>query len=243
MARYAVATVHARFTCTSFPFTHASAAVTKSPFCPFCLPASREQAAASNPAQRDRCEQDVLSRRPTDFALGCGAPGQRQQQGVDGASPLQGVGIDQDVGQGVQVGHRTPMAHLGSFETQRLRLTVDALGTGALRVDGLVDIPGIESRISGDVLGEAVQIGDRLQVPGHEIADIVLIEGLGELGQHDIAIDRVSRRGHPGAIAKEALLFSFVEPSGCSWLLLFLTPRRQSGSPAGIWLTLKGRGV
>jgi len=73
----------------------------------------------------------------------------------------------------------------------------------------LVDVPGIKSGIGGDMGGQVTEGGHGLQVQGDEVGDVVLIEGLGELGEGHIAIDRISRTGDSRAIAKQALLLLF----------------------------------
>lgn len=74
---------------------------------------------------------------------------------------------------------------------------------------GLVDIPGIKGRIGGEMSGEAVQDGERLQVEWHKIGDVVLVERLGLLGQDHIAVLWQRGTGNAGAIAPEILLELF----------------------------------
>lgn len=53
------------------------------------------------------------------------------------ADPLEGVQIDQNVGQGVVVGNGIAVAQFGSLNAEFHGLTVDPLGGGALFVNGL----------------------------------------------------------------------------------------------------------
>ncbi len=62
-----------------------------------------------------------------------------EQGGIEVASALQGAGIDDQVGQGVEVTHRVEVAYFGPLDAQCFALAVDALGTGALGVDALVE--------------------------------------------------------------------------------------------------------
>jgi hypothetical protein len=74
----------------------------------------------------------------------------------------------------------------------------------------LVDIPGIEGGISGDVDGKAGEGRHGADVEGHKVAHIVLIERLGVLGQHHIAVAGNRGTGHPRAIAPQALFAVFL---------------------------------
>lgn len=71
---------------------------------------------------------------------------------------------------------------------------------------GLVDIPGIERRISGDVSGKKLQGSHGLDVEGDKIGDIAFVKGLGILGQHDIPVDRISAGGDARTIAEKTFL-------------------------------------
>src|SRR6266568_3086672 len=66
------------------------------------------------------------------------APG-REQAGIDGAGSLERLGIDGDVDQRVEPTYRANVACLGSLDAQIFGLAIDALTTGALRIDGLVE--------------------------------------------------------------------------------------------------------
>ncbi len=63
----------------------------------------------------------------------------RQQGSVELTSALQSAGIDDQVGQRVESAHRAQVAHHGPLDAQGFGLTVDALGTGALVIDGVVE--------------------------------------------------------------------------------------------------------
>ena len=54
---------------------------------------------------------------------------------------MERFGVDEDVNERIEASHCGPTAHLGSLNAQRLGLTVDALRTGALAVDALVERP------------------------------------------------------------------------------------------------------
>ena len=58
-----------------------------------------------------------------------------EQRSVDGSGSLQGFGVDDDVGQGIEIADRASIADLGAFNAVGLGLAVDALGAGALLVD------------------------------------------------------------------------------------------------------------
>ena len=57
---------------------------------------------------------------------------------IDGAYPLERSCIDHDIGQGVEIMHRSTIAHLWAFNPQRLGLTVDPFGCGTLPVNALI---------------------------------------------------------------------------------------------------------
>ena len=62
-----------------------------------------------------------------------------EQGGIDLPNALQGPSVDDQVGQGIQVAHRVNIAHFRPFDAQVFALAIDAFGTGALGVDGLVE--------------------------------------------------------------------------------------------------------
>ncbi len=64
-----------------------------------------------------------------------------EQAGIELAHPRPCAGIDEQVGQGVQIAHRADVAYFGPFDTQRFGLRVNALGTGALGIEGVVEWP------------------------------------------------------------------------------------------------------
>src|SRR5258708_27905338 len=89
-------------------------------------------------------------------------------------------------------------------------MAVERNGSDALAMSQrLVDVPEIESGIGGDVRGKLVGSDNSALKEWTIIGDVGFIEGQGVLGEHDIPIDRVGGRRHPGAIAEEADLFLF----------------------------------
>src|SRR5579884_3795360 len=71
----------------------------------------------------------------------------------------------------------------------------------------LMHVPGIKSGIGCQIGGKEAQCEHGLLVERMKMGDIVLIEALGVLGQHHIAILRHEGGRHPGAIAPNQLLF------------------------------------
>jgi hypothetical protein len=71
----------------------------------------------------------------------------------------------------------------------------------------LVGVTGVEGGISSDVQGKGVEHGDGLDVQRYEVGDVIFIEGLGELSQHDIPIDGISGWRDTGAVAPDEFLF------------------------------------
>src|SRR6266849_1908488 len=63
----------------------------------------------------------------------------REQAGVESPGPLERRGSDGDVDQRIEPTDRADVACLGSLDAQVLGLAVDALTTGTLGVDGLVE--------------------------------------------------------------------------------------------------------
>ena len=53
------------------------------------------------------------------------------------ANPLEGVQVNQDIGQGIVIGNGRAIAQFGAFDAESYRLAVDAFGSGALLVNGL----------------------------------------------------------------------------------------------------------
>src|SRR5712691_9342707 len=66
---------------------------------------------------------------------------------------------------------------------------------------GLIHIPRVVSGISGDMQGKEPEHGHRLDVQAQEIADITLVEALGEISDDYIAV--VRRGGDAGAVAPQ----------------------------------------
>ena len=56
------------------------------------------------------------------------------------ADALQGAEVDQDIGEGVEMGDGLTIADLGPLDTEFDRLTVDALGGGALAIEVFVGL-------------------------------------------------------------------------------------------------------
>ena len=78
---------------------------------------------------------------------------------------------------------------------------------------GLVGVPGIKGGIGSDVGGKEAQCRHGADVERNKVGDIVLVKGLGVLGQDHIAIAGHDGRGHTAAIAPEqflALLFGAI---------------------------------
>ncbi len=93
---------------------------------------------------------------------------------------------------------------------KRVGVLVERDGRDAAMQEGsLVDIPGIESGVSGDIDGIGIYGQHHLVVEATKVGDITLIERLGELSQHDIAVDRIGASRDAGARAEEADLFIF----------------------------------
>jgi hypothetical protein len=72
---------------------------------------------------------------------------------------------------------------------------------------GLIGVPGVEGSISGDMDGKGMEHGDRLDVKRHKVGDVVFVEGQGGVGQHHIAVDRISGGCDAGAVAPDEFLF------------------------------------
>lgn len=103
----------------------------------------------------------------------------------------------------------------------------------------LIDVAVIEGGIGGHMDGEVVKSHHGAQIERAVTGDIGFIERQGVLGQHDVAVVRIGSGCDAKAIAKQASFLTMEEPLGCTWLVLFLTPSRQSGSPLGMWVTSK----
>ena len=94
-----------------------------------------------------------------------------EQGDVDGPCPLERLGVNRDVDQRIEPTHRANVACLGPFNAQVLGLAVDALATGALRVDDVVERPRAIQQgtheptgFEIDVLDAALALGELLVV-------------------------------------------------------------------------------
>ena len=120
---------------------------------------------------------------------------------------------------------RTQGHPIGSPLALGVSMAVEGDGRHALAVGHrLVDVPSIESGIGGQMSRKEAQDRHRADVQGEEIRDVILIEGLGVLGEHHIAIDRVSGTDHPRAIAPEILFLFLLAAIGLLFIATFLDP-------------------
>ncbi len=94
---------------------------------------------------------------------------------------------------------------------------------------GIIDVPGVEGGIRGQVGRAAPQRGDGLLVQGGEPDDVLVVERLGRLGKNKIAM-----HGSVVVVMPEPYpqIKVFSPPS--SWPPRRLAPKRQSGSPAAL---------
>ncbi len=69
--------------------------------------------------------------------LGDEASQGREQAGIDGAGPLERLGIDGDVDRRIEPTHRAHVARLRSLDAKVFGLAIDAFARGALIVDGM----------------------------------------------------------------------------------------------------------
>src|SRR6266566_1828703 len=114
--------------------------------------------------------------------------------------------------------------HAKAFDAQRhavgittalgMTVLVERNGCDATAMHhGLVGVPGVKGGIGSDVGGKEAQCRHGADVEGNKGGDIVLVKGLGVLGQDHIAIAGHDGRGHTAAIAPEqflALLFGAI---------------------------------
>jgi hypothetical protein len=98
----------------------------------------------------------------------------------------------------------------------------------------LVDEPGIEGGIRRDVGRVAVQGHDRALVEGARVGHIVLVERLGKLSQHDIAVVGGDGGGHAGAVAPQILLDLFGRAIGLLLIGAALDTQLAVGVAAGL---------
>jgi hypothetical protein len=104
---------------------------------------------------------------------------------------------------------------------------------------GLIGIPGIEGGISGDMHRKGVQDGHGLDVERDEIGDVIFIERLGELGQHDIAIVRGDGGCHTRAVAPQQFLFFFDGAIGLLLIGTFFDAQTAIGVTCGLLIFLE----
>jgi hypothetical protein len=90
---------------------------------------------------------------------------------------------------------------------------------------GLVRVPGIEGRISGDMGREEAKDRDRLAIEGQIIGDIVLVEGPGRLSEHDITVVGSDGRDDAGAIRISCL--SSISWIQAMWMPSYFTAARK----------------
>src|SRR5579859_1468684 len=65
----------------------------------------------------------------------------RKQSSIDGFGALKRPYINNQIDQRVESGNRTPVLHFRMFDAEFFGVAVNALATGALRVDGVVERP------------------------------------------------------------------------------------------------------
>ena len=60
-----------------------------------------------------------------------------EQRRIAGPGSLQGMQVDEDVGQGVEMAHPLHSPHFRTFQPKSFGMAVAAFGTGALPIDGV----------------------------------------------------------------------------------------------------------
>ena len=84
-----------------------------------------------------------------------------------------------------------------------------------------MDPPAVVGGIGGQIPGILSAGQHTAAQEGTKIGEVGFIEGQGILGEHDLAVDRVSGRGHARAIAPEVFLLFLL-----AFLRLCLSGRR-----------------
>ena len=156
----------------------------------------------------------------------------REQAGIDGARPLERLGIDRDIDQRVEPTHRADVARFGSLDAQVLGLAIDALTTGTLRVEGLVE--GAVTIQQGahqptsfgiDVLDTALALDELLMVA--RLAGVLWEEERTAKALGAVAVGMAERVGGVHAQACRAV----GGPIGVAWdVLVSMAVERDSGN-------------
>src|SRR5438552_17783720 len=110
---------------------------------------------------------------------------------VDLADALEGAGVDDEVGEGVEMAERAEVADLGPLDAQLLGLAVDALGTGALVVE---PVEGRARAVQRDSdLAPGFQVDHPTAAPLRELGVGAGLAGPGRMEQGtDEALGRVA---------------------------------------------------
>ncbi len=88
-----------------------------------------------------------------------------------------------------------------------MAMAIEGNGGDAATGHRLIDVPGIEGSISGDVGRKEAQGGHGADVEKEEVGDIAFVKGEGVLGQDHIAVDGIGARRNARTVAEEAFFF------------------------------------
>ncbi len=140
------------------------------------------------------------------LVLASDSRGIRKEQGAAKALRAVAGGMGELVSRMHPQADRTQWNAISSSLPLRVTMLIERDSRNAPAKDaGLVDIPGIKGSIRRDVSRKESQVGDGLQIEGHKIGDVVLIEGVGILSEDYVPIVGGSGTGNAGAIAPQVL--------------------------------------
>ncbi len=128
--------------------------------------------------------------------------GDRKEEGAAKALSAVAVGVLELIGGRHAELDGTTRSAIGVAVENGMGVLVERHGTDAVMARGaFIDIPGIEGGIGRHMGGVEAQSNDGALIERAKVGHVILVEGLGELRQHHIAIGWDGGRRHAGAIA------------------------------------------
>ncbi len=144
------------------------------------------------------------------FMLTAVSVGRGKEQGAAEALSAVAVGMLKLIGRMHAQPDGTQRRAIRIALKDRVAMLIEGNGSNtAMTSSALIDVPGIKGGIGRHMGGIEAQRDDGTLVEGAIVRHIGLIEGLGVLSEHDIAIGGNGGRRHAGAIAPQVFLDFF----------------------------------
>lgn len=141
-----------------------------------------------------------------------------EQAGIEGACSLQGLRIDDEIDQCVEIAYRVDVANLRAFQTECLGVTVDAFGAGALGLDRVIERTISIERHAHLSSEFPIEVLDNL----HMLDEI----GIAPIAMFTVGHATVPPHQHQQVLFLHQSLHSFaIDPPPCLLELLSQSPR------------------